>query len=594
MTFFDRLPDGTLFPFWDDQTVYARTLHVAQDNDAAADGNSGTVDAPFKTIGAASRVVQPGEKVMIHAGVYHETVCLQRGGTGPDRMIAFEAAPNERVVITATEEFLPAAKPSAGWHIPAIEGKVTVWMADLPETAFVAYNPFLARNAYEYLFHFGDRQDPDWMKRALLRRGRVWFRGEPLKQVSFPCDLASQAGVFWVEEPGLRIHFRLPGDVAPVEPLEITVREQTFAPREMGLGFIRVAGLVLQNAADGLPIPQRGSLSTCRGHHWIIENCTVDGANGVGISLGAESWDATETEGMGYHIVRRNQIVNCGVCGIAGSRGVKSSLFENNRIEFIGYLDLERMYECAGIKFHFAENCLIRDNLFRNLKHAGGIWLDVDNVNNRISGNVFVNIETVTAAIYSEMNFERNLIDHNVIWDIRGTGIHADCNECVVIAHNLIGEIPEGGAILCSLGQAKRKSNGRTALCRANQVLNNIVFRCPRRIEFGRREQNVSNGNLFDSSNDNCGFHIAYPEPGNYQKLVTWQSFFGLDEDSRQVNMAATFSADTLQLQFHHEGDGPDCVKSDLLGGGLTHVEPGPFTADQWHSLGNGDGICFK
>ncbi len=84
---------------------------------------------------------------------------------------------------------------------------------------------------------------------------------------------------FWVEAPGTRLDFllSLPGDLAPTVPLEITVREQTFAPTVRGLGYIRVSGLLLRHAADGPPVPQRASISTAIGHHWIIEDCHIDG-----------------------------------------------------------------------------------------------------------------------------------------------------------------------------------------------------------------------------------------------------------------------------------------------------------------------------
>lgn len=584
----DRLPDGTRFPLWDDRTVYSREYYVAVDAPGASDDNEGTRDRPLRTIGAAAQRLQPGEKAVIHGGVYRECIRPPRGGDAPERMIAYEAAPGETVVISAAELWTPAACPSSGWRIPPLPDGRTVWMADLPEDIFRAYNPFLARNAYDHLYCYGQMQDAAWLQRALLRRGAVFLDRTPLRQVFFAHDLAAQDGAFWVEEPGLRLHFRLPGDLPPEQPLEISAREQTFSPEQEGLGFLRVSGLVMRHAADGLPVPQRGSLSTRRGHHWIVEDCTVEWANGVGMSIGAESWNAQELPGMGHHIIRRNRIRHCGVCGIAGARGVCWTLLEENCFEHIGHQDLERMYECAGIKFHFARNTLVRDNVFRHLQHAGGIWLDVDNINNRITGNVFADIGTVTAAIYSELNYEPNLIDHNLLWDVRGTGIHADCNECVIVAHNLIGRLGAGGAIRCSLGQAARQSSGRTGLCRANQVINNIVLGARPRVEFGRREENVSDGNLYAVGDDNCSFHLHYPEPGCYQDLASWQRFFGLDLHSTQATVHAAFDPESLLLTLSVNGSLPECRQREWLEGQLTHPEPGPLATDAWERLRRG------
>ena len=564
----DILPDGTRFPFWDDQTVYAQVYHVAQNHPRASDANAGTASAPFATIGRAAAVLQPGEKVVVHAGVYRECVRPARGGAGPDRMIAYEAASGEAVTITGAEMWTPAARPSAGWRLPAPSNGATVWMADLPEQVFGAYNPFLVRNAYEYMTHYAQLQDPAWLTRALLRRGMIFCRGQRLTQMLRACELAKQDGAFWVEESGLCVHFRLPGDAAPDTALEISVREQTFAPRELGLGFIRVSGFALEHAAGPLPVPQHGSLSTARGHHWIVEDCRVAWANGVGMDIGCQSWDAGPGGETGHHIVRRNQIRHCGICGLAGALGVTHTLLEDNLFEHIGHHNLERMYECGGVKFHLARHTLVRRNVFRHLQHAGGIWLDVDNINCRITHNVFADIATVVGAIYSEMNYERNLVDHNLVWDIRrpageapehlesGAGLRADCNDDLVAEHNFFGQLDSYG-IMFSLIQSERKSSGRTGLCRANAARHNVLYRTPRRIHLGRREENVSDGNLFDIRDDSCAFHIAFPAPDNYQKLASWQRYFGLDVHSAQVRITAEFDPDTLTLTWQVEGPLP-------------------------------------
>ena len=65
-----HLPDGALFPFWDDQTNYCKIYHVACEDPAASDENLGSEDQPFLTINRAAEVLQPGEKVVAHQGVY--------------------------------------------------------------------------------------------------------------------------------------------------------------------------------------------------------------------------------------------------------------------------------------------------------------------------------------------------------------------------------------------------------------------------------------------------------------------------------------------------------------------------------------------
>ncbi len=122
------LPDGTMFPFWDDQTNYRTTYHVACQDPQASDANPGSREKPFRTIGRAAEILQPGEKVVVHEGVYRECVSPRRGGTGPDAMIAYEAAPGERVVVSGAVPWQPRCQPSSGWE-PAVKA---AWMADLP------------------------------------------------------------------------------------------------------------------------------------------------------------------------------------------------------------------------------------------------------------------------------------------------------------------------------------------------------------------------------------------------------------------------------------------------------------------------------
>jgi hypothetical protein len=49
----------------------AADLHVATDGD---DSNPGTLEAPFRTIGKATEVMQSGDRCLIHAGTYRETI----------------------------------------------------------------------------------------------------------------------------------------------------------------------------------------------------------------------------------------------------------------------------------------------------------------------------------------------------------------------------------------------------------------------------------------------------------------------------------------------------------------------------------------
>ena len=93
------LPDGTEFPFWQDETEYRRMYYVDQQHPGASDSNSGTEEAPFLTVQRAAEVVEPAEKVLIKSGIYREWVQPRRSGNGVDEMISFEAAPGAEAII---------------------------------------------------------------------------------------------------------------------------------------------------------------------------------------------------------------------------------------------------------------------------------------------------------------------------------------------------------------------------------------------------------------------------------------------------------------------------------------------------------------
>ena len=93
------LPDGKEFKAWEASIAFTRTYHVDALNPQASDDNPGTKSRPFATINRAAQVLRRGERAVIHAGTYRERVRPARGGTGPDQMISYEAAPRETVVV---------------------------------------------------------------------------------------------------------------------------------------------------------------------------------------------------------------------------------------------------------------------------------------------------------------------------------------------------------------------------------------------------------------------------------------------------------------------------------------------------------------
>ncbi len=335
------LPDGSSYEFWERDPVWDRELHVDNSAPNASDENDGSEKAPFRTIGRAAAEAKSGTRVLIHAGIYRECVSPAMGGTDPKHMISYEAFGNGKVIISASEEvkdFIPSEgwMLERGWGVEQPKG-IRVWEYDLDPDLFRGYNPFCAVNIlHDRLFIEYDKTD---MTTYLNRRGCVFCDGKALRQVPLYNGMAAEENTYWVEANGMKVHFRLAGDADPKDhQIEVTVREQCFAPKKPFLNYIRVSGLVCEHAATGAPVPQRGAISAYRGHHWIIENCEVNWTNGVAIDTGNECWHHTHTPGevIGWTVVRNCRIRDAGVCGIAGMFAERM-LIEGNVIEGTGW-----------------------------------------------------------------------------------------------------------------------------------------------------------------------------------------------------------------------------------------------------------------
>lgn len=501
----DRLADGAPFPLWEPaRFTFSRTWWVDGAHTDADDAGPGGEDRPLRTIGAAAERVRPGERVLIRSGLYRERVAPRRGGTGPARLISYEATPGATVVITGAEPFAPDWQPAPGHP--------KVWRASLDALPVEATNPFLCDNVTPAQF---DAMEWAWPLRGKAPytwgRGLVFQNGARLEQRGAAADLTERPGLFYVDRAARQIHLRPLADANPhTQHFELTARETVFAPRACGLGYIRVKGLTLRCAGNPFPFPQLGVLSTRAGHHWIIEDCAIAWANGVGLDIGAQVTEAAwGREGapvgvtvtpraatrVGRHIVRRNLVSDCGICGIAGlgprrGRGF-GVLIEQNVVERCAFHDVERLFETGGIKTHRNRDCLIRDNRIADVAHGPGLWLDWNNANTRATRNVITGCACGSGAVFVEGSYRPNLVDHNIIVANRSSGIYDhDCHR-QVYAHNLIAG--NTGHPVHVYGKCTdRRIDGVVIRYGADTVINNVFGRDDRACVFRNEPSHVA------------------------------------------------------------------------------------------------------
>ncbi len=600
------LPDGREFISWEQPLQFAGTYYVDNRNPRAADSNAGTKELPFLTINKAAQVLQPGERVVIMTGIYREHIDPARGGSGPDKMISYEAAPGASVIVKGSRTVKAGWEPSTDFKLDlpaAARAKVKIYRRRLDDLDFQGYNPFGMASIMHNRVYLMPKPEELW--RHLKRRGMVFMDGQRLEQVELYQKLSGKDGAFWCEQDGLTIHVRLPGDADPAQhEVELAIQEQVFAPRTQELGYIRVKGITFEHAANGFPVPQRGLVSMSRGHHWIIEDCILRHANGVALDIGAQDWDMEPPALIGYAIVRRNHIDDVGVCGIAGA-AVQNTLIDSNLIEQVGYQDVELAWETGGIKLHLTKNCLLIHNVIRHTVHAEAIWLDYENTNTRVTGNVMGDaLETLRGGIYLEASHDANMIDNNIIWKATegagggsynmpphgGWGITVDGSDQTVIAHNLIGCTQDAAVKFRNI--ESRIVSGRGGTTRRNKVLNNIFFRCGKAIDFSNGD-NTADGNLYTrdwgetrDETQSLGRGLNWiPDAGTILRLdlEAWRKFFGFDKNGAYADMSIDVDLDALMMTWSISGVIPQAsadkhFQLDLIGQAAGNVrKPGPL-----------------
>ena len=368
-------------------------------------------------------------------------------------MIAYEAAPGATVTVLGSR-----LVPDEVWDRSLDPGQngegafsSKLWMVPFESSPLPAdggpFNTPQASDEEIEVMPWAHR----WRDRIPYRLGRglVFQDGRRLEQLSTYEDLARVPGSFWVDREAGRLHLRPFGDVDPVRAtFEVTVHDQLFKPTTAGTSYLRIAGLTFAHAANGFPRIGVGAIDAHGGHHWIVEDCTVRDCNSVGIEVGARTVeranaDDAERDRVADHpggfTVRDNHVFRCGTGGIQGHT-VHDSVVERNHLHDIGWQDVERYFECAGIKLLRTRDVLVRHNLIHDVESAAGIWLDWDNRHSRVTGNVVADVRhTILGGIFLEASRNPNLIDRNVVWGVDGRAVNLSDTSNATVVHNLFG-----------------------------------------------------------------------------------------------------------------------------------------------------------
>lgn len=421
----------------------SREYHVAI---VGNDRQEGTANLPFRTISKAATVAMPGDRVVVHEGVYREWVKPENGGLSDNCRITYEAAKGEQVLIKGSEII-------KGWERV---DQTNVWKKMIPNAFFGTYNPYEVKLEGDWFVY------PD---KYYLHTGDVYLNGqsfyeaqsvEELKNIQKRVDgynapwtkhrepiLEPENTIYqWyatVDDENTTIYANFHSYDPNIECVEINVRKCCFYPEKTGRNYITVRGFEMAQAACPWTPPtadQPGLLGTNWSKGWIIEENEIHDAKCSGISIGKEASTGhnlfTNTlrkpgyqyqmeavfralkigwskETIGSHIIRNNRIHDCGQNGIVGHMGCVFSQIYDNEIYRIAKKHEYFGYEIAGIKLHAAIDVQICHN---NIHHCSlGTWLDWEAQGTRVSRNLYYKNDR---DLMIEVTHGPHLVDNNI------------------------------------------------------------------------------------------------------------------------------------------------------------------------------------
>lgn len=274
--------------------------------------------------------MQPGDRVVIHAGVYREHVQPTCSGTH-GAPICYEAAPGEEVVLTGADVI-------TGWEAVG-DG---VWK----------------KEPWPYRF---ETHPNDARHRLIGRCEQVIVDDRLLDQVERRDQMPP--GSFFADTDHQVLYIRLADDRDPNQSaVEAAVRGVCFGPGWGGerRDYLTVRGLTIRHAAN---MAQRGALFAA-GDHWTIEDCVVEHTNGTGVSFHGDG-----------AALRRVASRHNGQQGLSGSG--RHFVLEEVVLEHNNAKGFDKDWEGGGMKIAVARDGVVRR--CRAVSNNGvGLWFDID------------------------------------------------------------------------------------------------------------------------------------------------------------------------------------------------------------------------
>ncbi|MFC1635888.1 right-handed parallel beta-helix repeat-containing protein [Planctomycetota bacterium] len=289
-----------------------------------------------RTIGEAAALVEPGDTVIIHNGIYRETVVIDKSGR-PDKPITFQAATGTNVIVTGADRIGEWAK---------IKGEDCIFSTPWPHK-FIMWN--------EQHTHPNDDYH-----RLIGRCEQVFINGYALRQVLERSKLAR--GTFFIDLDDKRLYiwnYDNQDILDKKATVEASIRDQIMAVKG---AYITIKGIRFRYAANRA---QHGAVEFS-GHHLTVEDCRFEYTNASGAAFKGE--DIT---------VRRCTFQHNGQLGFGTGRAHRLRMtgctVRNNNIK-----GFNRGWEAGGNKICLCRGVVLENSTF--IKNRGnGIWFDIGN-----------------------------------------------------------------------------------------------------------------------------------------------------------------------------------------------------------------------
>ncbi len=362
----------------------------------------------WRTISAAASKARPGDTVLIHAGVYRETVVVEQSGSA-ERPIRFHAAAGESVTITGADS-------------------ITDWRKELGDDSI-----FSTPWPYRFAAWSKTGTHPDDAYHHLIGRcEQVFYLGYPVQQVLDRSRVGR--GTFYVDLAAARLFMCAPNgeDLSRGPPtVEASVRDLLWHSKGT---HIELRGLRFRYAAN----QAQSGAARFEGAFGLIEDCIFERVNSSGATFLAQDL-----------IIRRCTFQDNGQLGF-GAFKAHRLLFTECVVRNNNTKGFNRQWEAGGNKIVLSRGVVLERSQFI-ANRGNGVWFDIGNEQSTVRNCLIADNED--AGIFYEISYSLhahdNVITGNGFADTPGNwgaaaGISLSSSPDCLIERNLVVANREG------------------------------------------------------------------------------------------------------------------------------------------------------